>query len=176
MTKYRAAAMTIAVAAALLGLWLTWQGYLLVLRSRIASFVGVPTAYVQPQHNGLLGMHTPGPYFNVTAPDGHHLATAFATLSGTVSGITFAVRPGGLIEPREPDPLLTAEGTDRLARELIERFWDNAPVSLQRVNYQKDKPGGVKASWRTSGPEVRVYTLIGMPGRFVAIERGEPQP
>jgi hypothetical protein len=96
--------------------------------------------------------------------------------SGQLSKLSLGIRRGALLEPRDPDPLRTAEGVDGLARELIERFWESGSVSLERTEYQKSKHNSVRASWRTSGPEVRVYTLTGMPGRYVTLERGEPQP
>jgi hypothetical protein len=174
MTPARLA--SLCVVAVALAIWFAWPGRVLAQRARVAEFVGVPMARIQPATCLFPGLPVPGHFFRVIGPDGRAMGDIIVSPTGQPRSVSLAIRSGALVEPREPDPLVTVEGVDGLARELIERFWDDAPVPLQRVEYQKDKHGGVKASWRTSGPEVRVYTLTGMPDRYVILERGEPQP
>jgi hypothetical protein len=159
-----------AAAAILLAFWLAWLGYLVVQRSRVARFVGVPVAYVQPQHNGILGMDTPAPYFYVTSPDGRHLASVFITLSGRPTGITLAVRSGGLIEQTQPDPLLSPARTDQLGRTLVGRYWRLSPAQLRGYRYKRSQHGSVTASWTTSDPRNGAFVLRAVPGHYVSVD------
>jgi hypothetical protein len=168
--------MALVILAVVLAVWFAWPGRMLAQRSKVAEALGIPMDRVQLATGLFPGLPVPGHAFRILGPDGHPVGEARTSRSGQLWKLYLGIGSGGLLARREPDPLLTAEGTDGLARELIERFWGSAPVPLERLGYSRSKHGSVEASWRTLGPEVRVYTLRGMPSGSVILERGEPQP